>query len=93
MQVERLVPADPSVWWFRGLRWAQPSREHLTRLMRHVFTHRDEAAAKVSWCACGLCMAKTRVQKLVCPCPMACTTKHALIGSLCEDAQSPHNLP
>lgn len=43
MQVESLVPANPKVWWFRGLRWAQPSVQHLRQLMRHVVENRAEA--------------------------------------------------
>lgn len=31
---------------FRGHRWAEPSADHLRALMRHVFTHREEARAK-----------------------------------------------
>ncbi|KAG2452970.1 hypothetical protein HYH02_002307 [Chlamydomonas schloesseri] len=45
--VERLITvADNSVWWFRGLKWAQPSVKHTRQLMRHVFSHREEARAK-----------------------------------------------
>lgn len=33
-------------WSMRGLSWAQPSVQHLRALMRHVFIHRDEAAAR-----------------------------------------------
>ncbi len=29
LRILGLVPADPSVWWFRGLKWAQPSVSHL----------------------------------------------------------------
>lgn len=34
------------MWWFRGLRWAQPSVKHLRQLMRRVYNNREEAAAK-----------------------------------------------
>lgn len=46
MQVEGLVPADANVWWFRGLRWAQPSISHLQALMRRVVTSPEEGARK-----------------------------------------------
>jgi len=41
-------PDCPAGWnpWFDGQQWARPSVPHLRRLMRRVFTHRDEAAAK-----------------------------------------------
>ncbi len=29
--------ADNSVWWFRGLKWAQPSVRHTRQLMRRVY--------------------------------------------------------
>ena len=31
---------------FTGHRWAEPNVDHLRRLMRHVFTHREDAAAR-----------------------------------------------
>jgi hypothetical protein len=30
----------------QGLKWAQPSVQHLRQLMHRVYTHREEAAAK-----------------------------------------------
>ncbi|KXZ50642.1 hypothetical protein GPECTOR_15g326 [Gonium pectorale] len=37
--VERLTTvSDNSVWWFRGLKWAQPSVHHTRQLMRHVYS-------------------------------------------------------
>uniref|UniRef100_A0A383WC78 Glycosyl transferase family 1 domain-containing protein n=1 Tax=Tetradesmus obliquus TaxID=3088 RepID=A0A383WC78_TETOB len=49
ISVDRLVPVQGSgqaVGWFQGLRWAQPSVQHLRQLMRRVYTERQEAAAK-----------------------------------------------
>ncbi|MEW8979382.1 MAG: glycosyltransferase [Symbiobacterium sp.] len=36
---------DGDLHTFRGLRWAEPDGEALRRVMRHVFTHREEARA------------------------------------------------
>lgn len=47
--LQGLVPVDDTsdgAENFRGLKWAQPSVEHLRQLMRHVYTQRSEAAAK-----------------------------------------------
>ena len=42
--VEKLVPAGGGVdFKDRSMKWAQPSLEETKRLMRHVFTHREEA--------------------------------------------------
>jgi hypothetical protein len=41
-----LVPADARAPYYKGFRWADPDPEHLAHLFRHVFEHRDEAAAK-----------------------------------------------
>lgn len=46
LQVEGLVPARAKCPYYRGFKWAQPSYEHLRRLMRHVVEHPDEAAQK-----------------------------------------------
>lgn len=50
LAIDGLVPVSGSdsevLWWFKGLRWAQPSVKHLAQLMRHVYAHRGEAAAK-----------------------------------------------
>lgn len=40
------VPTDVDIPVYRGLRWAQPSTTHLRRLMREVFTNRQEAKKK-----------------------------------------------
>jgi glycosyltransferase involved in cell wall biosynthesis/Tfp pilus assembly protein PilF len=37
---------EPELWHYKGHRWANPSEPHLRTLLRHVFTHRDEARAK-----------------------------------------------
>lgn len=37
---------EPELWHYKGHRWANPSEPHLRTLLRHVFTHRDEAMAK-----------------------------------------------
>lgn len=47
--VEKLVPVSGGAevaWWFKGLRWAQPSAAHLGCLMQHVLANRTEAAAR-----------------------------------------------
>jgi glycosyltransferase involved in cell wall biosynthesis len=49
LPIEGLVPVNANksdAGWFGGLQWAQPSVSELRRLMRHVFDHREEAAAK-----------------------------------------------
>ncbi|KAF6259241.1 hypothetical protein COO60DRAFT_1700898 [Scenedesmus sp. NREL 46B-D3] len=48
ISVDRLVSVEggPEVVWFKGLRWAQPSVQHLQQLMRRVYTDREEAASK-----------------------------------------------
>ena len=40
------VPWNTDVELFAGHRWAEPSVDHLRRLMRHVFTSRDQARQK-----------------------------------------------
>src|SRR5581483_12361120 len=37
---------EAGLWHYRGHRWANPSEQHLRQLMRHVSTHREEAAQK-----------------------------------------------
>ncbi|GIM09823.1 hypothetical protein Vretimale_13633, partial [Volvox reticuliferus] len=45
--VDRLTTvSDNSVWWFRGLKWAQPSVKHTRILMRRVYSNREEARAR-----------------------------------------------
>jgi glycosyltransferase involved in cell wall biosynthesis len=47
ISIEGLVDVeDQAVWWFKGLKWAQPSVAHLRLLMRRVVENRGEAAAK-----------------------------------------------
>ncbi|HEY8418618.1 MAG TPA: glycosyltransferase [Limnochordales bacterium] len=49
VNVEGLEPASPHVeqaHLYSGHLWAKPSVDHLRALMRHVFTHREEARAK-----------------------------------------------
>lgn len=49
LAVDGLVPVQDGAegaWWFKGLKWAQPSVQHLRQLMRHVYEHREEARAK-----------------------------------------------
>lgn len=65
LAIDGLVPVGGSegetVWWFRGLRWAQPSVAHLVQLMRRVaVTHRDEAAARGA-------AARAKMQRLYSP--------------------------
>eukprot|EP00775_Hariotina_reticulata_P008345 gene8345-8529_t len=48
--VEKLVPVPSETkgvtWWFKGLKWAEPSVSHLRQLMRQVYTNKEEAAAR-----------------------------------------------
>lgn len=47
--VEKLVQVQGGsevVWWFRGQRWAQPSVQHLRKLLRQVYSNRTEAAER-----------------------------------------------
>ncbi|WP_019122720.1 glycosyltransferase [Brevibacillus massiliensis] len=48
IDIEGLVPVDTSEMppHFSGHRWAEPSVDHLKSLMRHVYSHRDEARLK-----------------------------------------------
>lgn len=46
LAVDRLVPAVAKCPYYAGFRWAEPSYLDLRRLMRHVYTHPDEARAK-----------------------------------------------
>ncbi len=48
IDIEGIVPTptDLDLEVFAGHAWAQPSVEHLRQLMRHVFRHPEEAAAK-----------------------------------------------
>ena len=45
LKIRGLVPADARAPYYKGFRWADPDPEHLAHLFRHVFDHRDEAAA------------------------------------------------
>jgi glycosyltransferase involved in cell wall biosynthesis len=45
LPVERLVPARAKCPYYEGFNWAEPSYEHLRRLMRHVFENQNEARA------------------------------------------------
>jgi glycosyltransferase involved in cell wall biosynthesis len=54
-----LVPADARAPYYKGFRWADPDPEHLAHLFRHVFEHRDEAAAKVRRAATEMAAAWT----------------------------------
>eukprot|EP00887_Chlorella_sp_A99_P006237 scaffold3.g6237.t1 len=46
LPIDGLVDTPPDSGAFKGHKWAQPSVKQLRRLMRHVVTHRQEAAAK-----------------------------------------------
>lgn len=46
VDVEALVPAERDTARYAGRRWAQPSVEHLTVLLRRVYDHREEARAR-----------------------------------------------
>jgi len=43
LDVESLVPAVAKCPYYKGFQWAQPSYEHLRKLMRWVYEHQDEA--------------------------------------------------
>lgn len=45
LAVEQLIPAEAKCPYYEGFRWAQPSYEHLRKLMRWTFEHQDEARA------------------------------------------------
>jgi glycosyltransferase involved in cell wall biosynthesis len=46
LPIEGLVSAVAKCPYYKGFRWAQPSYDHLRRLLRHVAEHPDEARAK-----------------------------------------------
>jgi glycosyltransferase involved in cell wall biosynthesis len=43
------TPADTDIEVFAGHEWAEPDVDHLRALMRHVYTHREEARAKAAF--------------------------------------------
>lgn len=43
LNVERLRPAEGKCPYYKGFNWAEPSYEHLRKLMRYVYENRDEA--------------------------------------------------
>ena len=47
LRIDGLVDVGSTgVWWFNGLKWAQPSVAHLQQLMRRVVENPKEARAK-----------------------------------------------
>ena len=46
LRVARKVPARAKCPYYVGFRWAEPDLDHLVDLMRHVYEHREEAAAR-----------------------------------------------
>ncbi len=46
LQVKSLIPAVAKCPYYKGFKWADPDPDHLRFLLRHVFEHQDEAAAK-----------------------------------------------
>lgn len=42
------VPEDVDVEVFAGHRWAEPDLDHLRHLMRHVFSHQEEARSRAA---------------------------------------------
>jgi glycosyltransferase involved in cell wall biosynthesis len=51
VEVARLVTVQSEHPYYRGMRWAEPSYEHLRQRMRHVYQHRDEARYKGQYAA------------------------------------------
>jgi GT2 family glycosyltransferase len=45
LRIRGLVPARARCPYYDGFSWADPDPEHLRYLLRHVFEHREEAAA------------------------------------------------
>ncbi|HEX6097009.1 MAG TPA: glycosyltransferase [Thermoanaerobaculia bacterium] len=43
LRVRELVPASSGCPYYTGFRWADPDAEHLASLLRHVFSHQEEA--------------------------------------------------
>lgn len=41
-----LIDAVAKCPYYNGFKWAEPSESHLARLLRHVYTHQEEAAQK-----------------------------------------------
>lgn len=46
LRVKKLVAARAKCPYYEGFRWAQPDEEHLIHLLRYVYEHREESAAK-----------------------------------------------
>jgi GT2 family glycosyltransferase len=45
LAIKGTVPAVAKCPYYKGHRWAEPDAEHLAHLLRHVYEHREEAAA------------------------------------------------
>jgi glycosyltransferase involved in cell wall biosynthesis len=46
LRVRELVPAADLCQYYDGFRWAEADEEHLCALLRHVYSHQDEAREK-----------------------------------------------
>ena len=46
LHVRRLIDAQAKCPYYAGFQWADADENHLMQLMRHVFDHPEEAAAK-----------------------------------------------
>ena len=46
LQVSKLIKARAKCPYYEGFKWAEPDTGHLKQLLRHVYEHKEEAAAK-----------------------------------------------
>ena len=46
IDVKKLIDAEAKCPYYEGFQWAHPDEDHLVHLMRYVYEHREEAAAK-----------------------------------------------
>jgi len=46
LHIRGLIPAVSDCPYYEGFRWAEPDEDHLSHLLRHVFTNQEEARAK-----------------------------------------------
>lgn len=54
IRVKQLVPAEARCAYYQGFRWAEPDADHLSHLMRHVYTHREAVKQRSLNVAYGL---------------------------------------
>ena len=44
LAIKGTIPAEAKCPYYAGYRWADPDRDHLAHLFRHIYENREEAA-------------------------------------------------